>query len=153
MLKKTITYTDYDGTERTEDFYFNLSKGEVFEMELSTVGGLQGLGEKLIATRNQKELVSIFKELILKSYGVKSSDGRRFIKSQELRDDFEQTEAYSELFTELVLDTQEAIRFFNGVSPELTEKDIALIEKQKKLQEEEQQKKLQEGTSPVQADA
>jgi hypothetical protein len=117
MLKKTITYTDFNGTERTEDFYFNLTKAEVTEMELSTEGGLKQQLEKIIATKDSKKIVEIFKNLILKSYGEKSPDGRRFIKNQELRDNFEQTEAYSDMFIELATNAVLAAEFVNGVVP------------------------------------
>ena len=101
MLKKTITYTDYDGNERTEDFYFNLTKAEITEMELSHDGGLTKLIEKIVAEQDSKRIVEIFKDLILRAYGEKSPDGKRFVKNQELRDAFAQTEAYSDLFMEL----------------------------------------------------
>lgn len=117
MIKKTITYTDYNGNERTEDFYFNLSKAEVLEMELSTEGGLEEMGKKLIAGKDLPNSVKIFKDLILKSYGEKSPDGKRFVKSDELSDAFSQTEAYSNLFVELATDSDAAAKFFNGVIP------------------------------------
>ena len=98
MLKKTITYTDYDGVQRTEDFYFNLSKAEIAEMELSTAGGLDKTINRIVAEQDGARIIALFKDLVLKSYGKKSDDGRRFIKNQELRDDFAQTEAYSDLF-------------------------------------------------------
>jgi hypothetical protein len=94
MLKKTITYVDYDGNERTEDFYFNLSKAELIEIETSNNGGLSKMIEKLVAEQDMRRIVEIFKDIILKAYGEKSLDGKRFVKSAELRDSFEQTEAY-----------------------------------------------------------
>lgn len=117
MLKKTITYTDYNETERTEDFYFNLSKAEVMEMELSTTGGLAEMIKRIVATQDQPAIIKIFKDLILKAYGVKSPDGKRFIKSQELCDEFSQTEAYSILFMELATDDKKAAEFVNGIVP------------------------------------
>lgn len=117
MIKKTITYEDYNGVTRTEDFYFNLSKAEVMEMEMSTAGGLAEKIQAIIAAQDSTEIVKVFKELILKSYGQKSADGRRFMKSQELRDDFEQTEAYSSLFMELSSDAKAAANFVNGITP------------------------------------
>lgn len=117
MIKKTITYTDYNGTERTEDFYFNLTKAECQELNLSVSGGLEETIKSLINTRDGKQIVAIFKEFILKAYGQKSPDGRRFIKSQELRDEFSQTEAYSDLFMELASDADKAAKFFNAVIP------------------------------------
>lgn len=117
MLKKNIKYVDYDGNERTEDFYFNLNKAEVVELQLGTVGGLTKTLEKIVQEKDASRIIEYFKTLILKAYGEKSADGRRFIKSQELRDAFEQTEAYSELFMELASNAQMAAEFVNGVLP------------------------------------
>lgn len=117
MLKKSIKYVDYDGNERTEDFYFNLNKAEVIELQLGTVGGLTKSLEKIVQEKDASRIIEYFKTLILKAYGEKSADGRRFIKSQELRDAFEQTEAYSELFMELASNAQMAAEFVNGVLP------------------------------------
>ena len=117
MLKKTITYTDYNGTERTEDFYFNLSKAEIMEMELSTEGGLSEMIQKIIAAQDAPAIIKIFKELILKAYGEKSPDGKRFIKSDEISTAFSQTEAYSKLFMELATDADAAAKFVNGIIP------------------------------------
>ena len=117
MLKKTVTYTDYNGVERTEDFYFNLSKAEVTEMELSVDGGLAQMLENIVNSKDNTEIVRMFKELVLKAYGEKSPDGRRFIKNKELSDAFSQTEAYSEIFMELALNEQAAADFVNGILP------------------------------------
>lgn len=117
MLKKTITYTDYDGNERTEDFYFNLSKGEITEMEMSAEGGLTKMIEKIVAVKDSKKMFELFKEIIVKSYGEKSPDGRRFIKNAELREAFLQTEAYSELLMELGTDADALTEFINGIVP------------------------------------
>ena len=117
MLKKNIKYVDYDGNDRAEDFYFNLNKAEVIELQLGTVGGLTKTLEKIVQEKDTSRIVEYFKTIILKAYGEKSADGRRFIKSQELRDAFEQTEAYSELFMELASDAKMAAEFINGVLP------------------------------------
>lgn len=117
MLKKTISYTDYDGNLRTEDFYFNLSRAEVTEMELSAEGGLSKMLEKIVASQDSKRIMEIFKDIILKAYGEKSPDGKRFIKNQELREGFAQTEAYSELFMELATNADAASSFINGIVP------------------------------------
>ncbi len=117
MLKKTITYVDYDGNERTEDFYFNLSKAELIEIETSNNGGLSKMIEKLVAEQDMRRIVEIFKDIILKAYGEKSLDGKRFIKSVELRDSFEQTEAYSQLFMKLATNAESAAAFVNGITP------------------------------------
>ena len=124
MLKQTRTYTDYNGFQRTEDFYFNLSKAKIMEMELSTTGGMQQMVNKIIAAQDTPELVKIFKELLLKSYGEKSADGKRFIKSRELSDAFEQTEAYSDLFMELATDSDKASAFINGITPKEISKEV-----------------------------
>lgn len=122
MLKKTITYTDYDGNNRTEDFYFNLSKAEATEMEMSTEGGLSTTLRKIIADKDAKRIIESFKDLILKAYGEKSSDGKRFIKNDELREAFSQTEAYSELFMELATNAESAAAFVNGILPSVNNK-------------------------------
>lgn len=117
MLKKTITYVDFDGNTRTEDFYFNLTKAEVTEMEMSTEGGLVKMLEKIVSTQDSKRIIEVFKDLILKAYGEKSPDGKRFIKTQELREAFSQTEAYSELFMELATNADASAAFVNGIVP------------------------------------
>ena len=117
MLKKTITYTDYNGTERTENHYFNLSKAELTEMELSTTGGFAELIQNIIDAQDGPAIMKIFKDIILKAYGEKSPDGKRFIKSDELSTAFSQTEAYSELFMELVTDAEKASEFINAIIP------------------------------------
>ena len=117
MLKKNIKYVDYDGNDRAEDFYFNLNKTEIVELELGTTGGLTKTLEKIVQEKDNKRIVEYFKAIILKAYGEKSADGRRFIKSQELRDSFEQTEAYSELFMELSSNAKAAADFISGIVP------------------------------------
>ena len=117
MLKKTIKYTDYDGNEREEDFYGNLNKAEVTEMELSKQGGLSEYIKRIVAAQDAPSLIELFKELICKSYGEKSLDGKRFVKSKELTEGFTQTEAYAELFVELASNAEEATKFVNGIMP------------------------------------
>jgi hypothetical protein len=117
MFKKSIAYVDYDGNERNETFYFNLSKAELAEMELSTEGGLEKLIQKIVEEKDGKKIIELFKTVILKSYGEKSADGRRFVKSQELSESFSQTEAYVELFMELSTSADAASAFFNGIVP------------------------------------
>ena len=118
MLKKLIKYTDYDGRERSENFYFYMSKAELMEMELSTVGGMQNLIQLIIDKQDIPKIMEAFKTIILKAYGEKSADGRRFIKSKELSEAFSQTEAYSNLYIELVTDADAASAFINGIVPE-----------------------------------
>ena len=117
MIKLNRTYTDYNGVERNEDFYFNLSKAELLEMELSTDGGMEALINRIVNTQDSKELVKIFKSIVLKAYGVKSDDGKRFIKTKEATEAFSQTEAYSDLFVELATDAEAAAEFVNGIVP------------------------------------
>lgn len=117
MLKKTITYTDYNGVERTEDFYFNLNKAELIELELRHADGFEGYLNQLIKADNRDELVDLFKKIILMSYGEKDPSGKRFIKSDELTQAFVQSEAYSELFMELATDDKAAAAFINGIVP------------------------------------
>ena len=117
MLKKTITYTDYNGVDRTEDFYFNLSKAEIMEMEMGTSGGLSEMINKIVAAQDAPAIIKVFKDLILKAYGEKSPDGKRFIKSDEIATAFSQTDAYSQLFMELATDTDAASAFVNGIVP------------------------------------
>lgn len=117
MLKKIITYTDYNNVERTEPFYFNLSKAELMEMELGVTGGMTEMLDKIIAAKDAPSLMKTFKEMIMKAYGVKSDDGKRLIKSEELSIAFTQTEAYSVLFMELITDDKAAADFVNGIIP------------------------------------
>ena len=121
MLAKKIKYTDYNGEEREETFYFNLTEAEVSEMQYTVKGGLDGLLKTIIETKDQPKLVELFKQLILKSYGEKSNDGRYFKKRDSVRgeyvDDFVATEAYSVLFMELATDANAATEFVNSVIP------------------------------------
>ena len=119
MIKKTITYMDYNQVERTEDFYFNLSKAEVMEMEMSTSGGLAEMITRIVAAQDQPSIIKIFKDLVLKAYGEKSPDGKRFMKSEEIATAFAQTEAYSQLFMELATDADAAAKFVNGIVPKM----------------------------------
>ena len=121
MLKKTITYTDYDGLERTEEFRFNLTKAELVDMELTTAGTFSETMKRIIAEKDIIRIAKLFKELLLKSYGVKSDDGKRFVKSQELSEAFSQTEAYSDLYIELLSNPEEAAKFFAEVAPKIEE--------------------------------
>lgn len=125
MLKKTIKYFDYNDEPREEDFYFNLSKAELAEMELSTTGGLDETIRRISSTKDTPKLVQLFKDIILRSYGEKSPDGKRFIKSEELSTAFSQTEAYTELFMELATNADSAAAFIKGIIPSDMRKQIA----------------------------
>lgn len=122
MVKKTISYTDYDGNQRTEDFYFNLNKAELAEMAHSETGGMQKYLENIVAEKDNKRIIAILKDIILKSYGKKSLDGRRFEKSPQLSEEFSQTEAFVELFMELGENAEAAVAFVNGIVPKIEHK-------------------------------
>ena len=121
MLKKTIKYEDYNGTEREEDFYFNLTKAELMEMEMSTTGGLAEMIQNIVKAQDAPAIIKVFKDLVLKAYGEKSADGKRFVKVNDagvpLSIAFSQTEAYSQLFMELATDAEPAANFVNGIVP------------------------------------
>lgn len=123
MIKQIIKYEDYNGNQCTEEAYFALSKVELTEMELSREGGLSNYYQKIVDAQNVPELIRIFKELIMKSYGIKSEDGKRFIKRAPdghlLADDFVQTAAFEAFYMDLVLNTDKATTFFNGITPKI----------------------------------
>lgn len=119
MFVKNITYTDYNGVERKEEFLFQYNKAEIMRWNLMTEGGLRAYIEKITNSKDQTKLVELFQRLIDESYGVKSDDGRRFIKSKELLEEFKQTEAYSEFYMELVTNVDVATAFVNGIIPKL----------------------------------
>lgn len=117
MLIKTITYTDYNGNERTEDFCFNLNEVEVMDMTLTSDGDLKAAMQKIAVEKDKGELVRVFKELLNKSYGVKSDDGRRFMKNPEILANFIETPAYPKLFMELATQDNAAAEFINEIMP------------------------------------
>lgn len=125
MIKETITYTDYNGTERTEDYYFNLNKSELVEMEFGKQGGFVDYLDRIVKSQDNVEIVKVFKEIILMAYGEKSEDGRRFMKNQEIRDNFAQTEAYNILFMDIATDEAKAARFINGLVPSMDGPELA----------------------------
>lgn len=138
MITKTITYKDYNGNERTEDFLFNLTEAELTEMEMSVDGGLAEKINKIAKTQKAPELIKIFKDLINKSYGEKSDDGRRFVKVNDsgvsLYVGFSQTEAYSKLFMELAFDAEKAAEFVNGIVPANVANSIAKMGEPKAIE-------------------
>ena len=123
MLKKTFKFVDYNGNPRTEDHYFNLTQAEVTELELSVDGGLTAMINRVVQAQNGRQIIDTMKDIILKSYGMKSPDGRQFIKNQEVRDAFAQTEAYSQLFMELATNAKAASDFVAGIIP--AKEDVA----------------------------
>lgn len=118
MLKRTFTYENFDGQEVSDDYYFNLTKAELMELELSAYGGLETMIKRLIEEKNSEQIVQLFKKIILMSVGEKSFDGKRFIKNEEIRNNFYQTEAYSILFCELVSDPDKANEFLRSIIPQ-----------------------------------
>lgn len=127
MLKKTITYEDFNGSEVQEDFHFHLSKAELVEMEVSHEGGLQESLQKIIAAEDGKAIIAEFKNIILGAYGKRSEDGKRFVKNAQIREEFESSEAYSTLFMELVTNAESAIEFVNGIIPQGLDVEAAKI--------------------------
>lgn len=118
MVKKTITYTDYNGETREEDFYFNLTKPELVELELGEDGGLKSYLEKIVKSKDAKHVLAMFKKIIGVAYGIKSPDGRRFIKSEEVSNAFFQSEAYVVLYMELLEHPDRAAEFINSMLPD-----------------------------------
>lgn len=118
MLKKTITYNDYNGVERTEDFYFNLNKAELMKMEMGTKGGMAEMIQRIVAAQDAPAIIEVFEDLIQRAYGVKTPDGRGFVKRAEDLEAFVATEAYSNLFMELATDNDKASEFVNGIMPQ-----------------------------------
>ena len=117
MIKKTMTYTDFNGVQRTEDFYFNLTKAEVLKMEMGVKGGLAEQIKRIVDTQDQPAIIEIFEDLIQKAYGVKTPDGRGFLKRKEDLEAFISTQAYSDLYMELATDDVKASEFINGIVP------------------------------------
>ena len=126
MIKKTITYSDYNGTERTEDFYFNLTKAEITKMELSIKGGLAEMIKRIVDAQDTPAIIDVFEDLIKRAYGVKTPDGRGFIKKAEDLESFMATEAYSQLFMELATNADAAAAFVNGIVPADMAKQAAI---------------------------
>lgn len=133
MIKKTITYTDFDGNSRTEDHYFNLTKAEILDIQFEEIGGFDKMLTKIIQEQDLVKLIKLFKQIIKASYGVKSADGRRFQKSDEIWANFAETEAYSQLYMELVQDSKKASDFVNGIIPADLNDPKAIEEAKKKL--------------------
>lgn len=118
MYKKTIAFTDYNGVNREEDFYFNLNESEVMKLEMRVPGGLTAMMQRIVQKMDAQQIIDTFEELIRRSYGEKSPDGREFRKFPELVEKFMQTEAYNKLFMELCTDSKAAAEFFNNIVPQ-----------------------------------
>lgn len=124
MLKKTVKYTDYNGVEREEDFYFNLNESELMEMEMTTEGGLKNKLEKIAKKMDAPEIMKFFKEIILKSYCSVSDDGRRLIKNEKAAEEFLQTPAYNKIFMELLTVEGATDEFIKKVLPDVSQSAI-----------------------------
>lgn len=131
MFVDRRTYTDFNGVERTEDFYFNLTQAEIMEMELGTNGGLAEMIQQVVDAQDAPSIIKIFKDLVLKAYGEKSADGKRIIKDEEISKAYSQTTAYSDLFVELATDAEKAAAFVNGIVPQSSK--IASVDARGKL--------------------
>jgi hypothetical protein len=118
MYRRTMTYTDYFGTERTEDVYFNLNQAELTKLQLSTQNGYVDMLQRLIDAKDGPAIMETFDKIIRMAYGEKSSDGRRFIKSEELSEAFTQTPMYEALYMELCTDAKAAAEFVKAILPE-----------------------------------
>lgn len=135
MLAKKITYTNYNGEEVTETFYFNISRAEVLEMEMLKPGGYSAYLQEIVDSKDRNRIMEIFKTFILNSYGKKSEDGRRFMKSPEISKEFEECEAYDELFLELLQSVDNQIAFIQGILPVDTLNDSQKAELNAKTKE------------------
>lgn len=132
MLKKTYTYTDYNGVERTESFYFHFTEAEILDMEMSTEGGFAERVQRIIDAKDQAALMKLIKQFVIDAYGVKSDDGRRFIKNEEVKTAFLECPAFSDIFMDMVTNDELAAEFINGVIPDTMKKRFAEIASGKK---------------------
>ena len=142
MYKKTIKYTDFEGAEREETFYFNLTETELMKMDLQA-NGLAEMLRRIIAAENTAQIAYVLEDIILRAYGEKSLDGKRFVKNDEVRDSFKSTEAYSNLFMELLQDEKAMAEFINGIVPEKVRNEYSKLS-------DEDKAKLMKGEQPQQ---
>lgn len=148
MLKKTITYEDYNGEERTEDLYFNLDKYELSKMEMLTPGGIGGFLDRMAKSKDYKGIMEFIEDLVKMSYGRKSDDGRKFEKSDEITKDFMATNAYSELMMELITGREVAIAaFVEGILPQKLVEQVKLEQAAKEVSEEKKKIAEANGTA------
>lgn len=129
MLKRSITYEDFNDDTLTETFYFNLTKSELVEIEFGYQKGMEETIKDIVKAENRGQLIAEFKRLILMSYGQKTPDGKRFIKSEALREEFSQTAAYNALFMELATNDKAASDFINGIAPKDLRDEMLNIQK------------------------
>lgn len=129
MFKKTISYKDFDGKDIKEDFYFNFTKAEILEMQLEETGGLSDKLQRIIDAQDVPSIIKVFKDLVLRAYGQKTPDGKRFVKSKQISEEFSQTNAFADFYIELATNTEAATEFINSVIPTEQLKEIQVQEK------------------------
>lgn len=132
MLKKTYTYKDYNDIERTETFYFHFTEAEILDMEMSAEGGFAERVQRIIDAKDQAALMKLIKKFVIDAYGVKSDDGRRFIKNEEVKTAFLECPAFSDIFMDMVTNDELAAEFVNGVIPDTMKKRFAELAAGKK---------------------
>lgn len=125
MIKKTVTYHDYNGVQRTEDFYFDLSEDKIVEMAVSKDGGIEAFIKRILQTRDQQEIVRMFREYLRLTYGEKSDDGKYFVQNDEVFEKFKSTRAYEKIFMELAFNADAAAEFINKTIPGDLAKKVA----------------------------
>lgn len=135
MFSRTFEYTGYDGQPHKDTWWFNLSEAELYKLELSNLGGMNGMMQKLLRESKPGEVVDLFEKLILSAVGERSVDGRKFIKNEEIRQDFYQSKAYSDLFVELVKSGEKLAEFLRGAIPAEVAEALAKAEKEKEAEE------------------
>lgn len=127
MIKKTITFTDFNGNERVDDFYFNLTIDELVDLELSPTESVKNHLNRIINSDDSIEIYKVFKKIVLAAYGKKSDDGLRFIKNEELKEEFSQTNAFSELLFEFIKNSESAAEFINALIPKDKIKELTTL--------------------------
>lgn len=135
MLKKTITYKNFNNEEVSEDFYFHLTEAEITKLEMGQKGGLSEALKRIIESEDGAGVIEILQHIILTAYGKRSEDGKRFIKNDLLRQEFESTQAFSDLFMEMATNADAASTFVNGIIPgdmaekvaKLTGADLSIV--------------------------
>lgn len=132
MLKESLTYTNFNDEEVTEDFYFNLTKAELSTMDLTTAGGLAERLNRIVAAKDTPEIIKMFQEILLTAYGEKSDDGKYFNKSKEISEKFSHTQAYSDLFMKLATDEEYANKFIESILPKDMREEIEKAKKEEK---------------------
>ena len=128
MLRKEVEYKDFDGNDRKDVLWFHLNEVEITEMDLETSGGLVKYMESIIDTKDVNRLITIFKDLLIRSYGERSMDGKHFYKDDKIRNEFVSSAAYPVLYMEMVSDADKAVEFINGIVPSNIREQMAKIE-------------------------